>query len=119
MISSYLKSLSISDIILILFCLIIAFLIWRNFGAADQRVYIYKEDALWGDYPLSKDRIIEIDEHNSIEIKAGKARMLHSDCPDQRCVKQGFNNNMPIICLPNRVVLEFQRDQEERRLILQ
>lgn len=118
MISKFLKTLSISDFILILLSLIIALLIFRNNGNSDDRVYIYKDAALWGDFPLSKDRVLKIDEHNSIEIKAGKARMKYSDCPDKRCMKQGFSRNMPIICLPNRVVVEFQSHKEERRLIL-
>lgn len=116
-----LKKLSISDVVLILACLIIAYLMWQNYTAAndDEMLYIYKEDILWGEYPLSQDKIIEIDQHNTVQIQDGKARMLASDCRDKRCVKQGFNQNMPIICMPNRLVLEFVGRTKERRLILQ
>ncbi|MCB5252106.1 MAG: NusG domain II-containing protein [Candidatus Cloacimonadaceae bacterium] len=114
------KKLSISDAILILACLIVAYLLWRNFSAAtDEMLYIYKEDALWGEYELSHDTIIEIDQHNTVQIQDGKARMLSSDCPDKRCVRQGFNKSMPIICLPNRIVLEFEDREKQRKLILQ
>ncbi len=120
MTNKLLKKLSISDVILILACLVTAYLFWQNHRSADQeKLYIYKGDALWGEYPLSQDKTIEIDEHNIVQIQDGKARMLASDCPDKRCVKQGFNKNMPIICLPNRLVLEFEHRSKERRLILQ
>ena len=120
MTTNILKKLSISDVILILACLIIPVLLWRNYAATDdEMLYIYKEDALWGEYPLSRDIIIEIDQHNTVQIQDGKARILASDCPDKRCVKQGFNKSMPIICLPNRLVLEFEHRAKERRLILQ
>lgn len=120
MTTNFLKKLSISDVILILACLMVAYLLWRNHAAAnDEMLYIYKGDALWGEYDLSRDKIIKIDRHNTVQIQDGKARMLASDCPDKRCVKLGFNKSMPIICLPNRVVLEFEDREKQRRLILQ
>ncbi|MCB5262507.1 MAG: NusG domain II-containing protein [Candidatus Cloacimonetes bacterium] len=120
MTNKLLKKLSISDVILILACLIVAVLLWRNHAATDDKMlYIYKGDVLWGEYSLSQDLLIEIDQHNTVQISDGKARMLSSDCPDKRCVKQGFNQTMPIICLPNRLVLEFEHRAKEHRLILQ
>ncbi len=119
MISKYLRSLSISDLILILLCLFVAVVLFGDSEDSPSSLYIYKDDHLWGQFPLAEDRILEIDEHNSVQIKDGKARMLFSDCPDKRCVKQGFNSNMPIICLPNHLILEFTHGSDEHRLILQ
>ncbi|MCB5271109.1 MAG: NusG domain II-containing protein [Candidatus Cloacimonetes bacterium] len=120
MTTKLLKKLTISDVILILACLIVAGLLWRNHAAAEgEMLYIYKDGSLWGEYALAQDKVIEIDQHNTVQILDGKARILSSDCPDKRCVKQGFNKTMPIICLPNRLVLEFEHRSKERRLILQ
>lgn len=116
---SYLKSMSISDLILILLCLFASSYLWTRQEQKDAYLVVYKDDQIFGEYLLSEDIQLVIDEHNSIEIKDGKARISYSDCPDKRCVKQGFNNNMPIICLPNRLVLEFRRKDGDHRLILQ
>ncbi|HOH47263.1 MAG TPA: NusG domain II-containing protein, partial [Candidatus Cloacimonadota bacterium] len=71
------------------------------------------------EYPLNVDKVYVIDEHNSIEIKKKRVRMLDSDCPDKRCVKQGFTNSLPIICLPNRLVVEIRKHKQNKALILQ
>lgn len=84
----------------------------------DTDLHIYKNSELFGIYTLAKDTIIVIDIHNTVQIQDGKARMLSSDCHDKRCVKQGYCNNMPIICLPNRIELEFKRKSQRRKLII-
>jgi hypothetical protein len=119
LIKSFLQSISISDFILILLCLAVAFLLYPKGNSEQKVLFIYKDGHLYGSYNLSRDITLVIDEHNTVEIKRGKARISYSDCPDKRCVKQGFNNNMPIICLPNRLVLEFKRSASDHKLILQ
>lgn len=46
---------------------------------------------------------------NTVEIKDGKIRVSHAECPDKTCVKTGWLDSaaMPIVCLPNRLVIEF------------
>ena len=46
---------------------------------------------------------------NTIEIKDGKIRVSHAECPDKTCVGMGWLDSaaMPIVCLPNRLVIEF------------
>ncbi len=85
----------------------------------DSKVYIYKANQLFGIYSLEQDKIITIDVHNTVEIKNGKVRMKFADCPDKRCVKQGFTKSMPIICLPNKVSIEIKDNQNSQKLILQ
>jgi hypothetical protein len=62
--------------------------------------------------------VITIDQHNTIEIRDQKVRMLSADCPDKRCVKMGFVQNVPIICLPNQVMVEIKSGEHERKFIL-
>ncbi len=85
----------------------------------DSKVYIYKANQLFGIYSLEEDKMIVIDVHNTVEIKNGKVRMKFSDCPDKRCVKQGFTKSMPIICLPNQVSIEIKANQNDKKMILQ
>lgn len=121
MIFKYLRHLSISDLGLIILCLIGIVVSWQltRQEKDKQQVFIYKDNVLWGEYPLSRDRVIEIDEHNTIEIKDAKVRMLHADCPDKRCIKMGYVQSVPIICLPNQVLIEIKAKEDERKFILQ
>ena len=46
--------------------------------------------------------------HNVIQVEAGRICMLEADCPDQVCVNQGWisDSALPIVCLPNQVIIE-------------
>ena len=45
---------------------------------------------------------------NTIRVEKGRIRVEAADCPDQICVDQGFisDGTVPIVCLPNRLVIE-------------
>jgi len=112
--------ITLSDIILLIVLIVVVGVSFRSTSRfrKDEKVFIYKANVLWGQYELDRNQIIQIDEHNSIEIKDTKVRMLHADCPDKRCVKMGFVRNVPIICLPNQVLVEIRKSEQERRFIL-
>lgn len=65
-------------------------------------------------YALGQDQTIEIGTTNVLEIKDGKASMIHADCPDQLCVKQRSISKQgeSIICLPNRIIVEVEGADE-------
>ena len=45
---------------------------------------------------------------NIIEISGGRIRMKDADCPDHVCVNTGWlTANIPIVCLPNKLVIEY------------
>lgn len=46
---------------------------------------------------------------NTVEIKDGKIRVQSAECPDKTCVHMGWlkSSAMPIVCLPNHLVIEF------------
>lgn len=48
--------------------------------------------------------------HNTILVENGDISVIHSDCPDKLCVKQGkiSDNIFPIVCLPNKLVIEIK-----------
>lgn len=45
---------------------------------------------------------------NTIQVEPGRIRVLEAGCPDQVCVHQGYisDGTVPIVCLPNRLVIE-------------
>lgn len=49
---------------------------------------------------------------NTVEIKNHQIHMLSADCPDQTCVNMGWlrSSAMPIVCLPHKLVIEFEDD---------
>ena len=115
------ENLSMADVML--FVIIVIVVVMTSYGMVqkreNRRVYIIKENHYWADYPLSQDRTIEIDEHNTLQINNGKVRMLKADCPDKRCVKQGASDLLPIICLPNHLVVEIRSTNQKRTMIIQ
>ena len=52
---------------------------------------------------------------NLIEIENHQIRILDADCPDQTCVHMGWlsENGLPIVCLPNRLVIRFTQSSGE------
>ena len=50
---------------------------------------------------------------NVVTVKAGKIAVTAATCPDHHCVKRGFcDGGTAIVCLPNRLVIEFLTEQE-------
>ena len=42
---------------------------------------------------------------NVIEATRGRVRVSSASCPDNLCVSQGWSSNVPITCLPHRLVI--------------
>lgn len=112
--------ISLADIILIvvlaLVTIVSAFYFFRK--TDNSVVRVYKNNILIGDYPLGEDRDLVIDSHNRLRIQNHKVRMTMADCPDKRCVKQGPSDMFPIICLPNRVVVEIVNAKGKKQFLL-
>lgn len=67
-----------------------------------------------GVYSLAEDQTIEINGGtNLLQIKNGTVDMLEADCPDKLCVNQKAisKNGESIICLPNKVVVTIESDE--------
>lgn len=47
---------------------------------------------------------------NTISVEHGRICVLHSTCPDQVCVNQGWISNsvVPVVCLPNSLVIKIE-----------
>lgn len=50
---------------------------------------------------------------NTVEIKDHMIHVSDADCPDKICVNTGWiggdRKSVPIVCLPNRLVIEFEK----------
>ena len=70
-------------------------------GAAYERLSISEDAEL-------EIRLADGRHSNTLEIKDGKAAMIHADCPDGLCLKHGQIERAGeiIACLPNRVIIE-------------
>ena len=111
--------------ILILICVLIFFI--GIIGSAivlftpkKTNVNIKRDGRLLYSFDLSntEDSEIEIPYRNSsntVEIKDGKIRVKEAECPDKTCVNMGWlsSASMPIVCLPNHLVIEFADGYED------
>ena len=115
------SKLSLADIVLLISLTLfsVLFAMYGRDTSSNKLVRVYKDHRLVGEYSLNDDREIRIDAHNLIEIKDGKVSMKDADCPDKRCVKQGSSSYLPIICMPNHVVVEIVGAKDDPPLILQ
>ncbi len=106
-----------ADIILILVILLIVLLsfVYILNNKHYNKVEIYYENELFCECDLEKDQIIVVNEHNTIEIKNSKVRMKYSDCKNQQCVKMGWSDQYPIICVPNKINVKFKNDKTEKK----
>ena len=66
-----------------------------------------------GTVDLLVDQEFTIDGRNTITVQDGKIAVTWADCPDHYCMKRGYcSGGTDIVCLPNRLVIEFLGDQE-------
>lgn len=75
-----------------------------------------------GTYPLDKDTTLTFESEsggrNVVTIRDGMVFMEEASCPDQICVHHAPTNRTadPIVCLPNRLVVEVQAPYDESQL---
>ena len=51
--------------------------------------------------------------YNTVTVKDGKIAVTGASCPDHYCMARGFcNSGAQIVCLPNRLVIEFLGEAE-------
>lgn len=88
----------------------------------ENTVTITQDGKLLYTLDLNKEpnRTIEIEyegRKNIIEIKDGRIRMKSADCPDKVCVNSGWLDSLPIVCLPNKLVIESQSQNENDAVV--
>ncbi len=107
------------ELILVAAILAAALALWAGMallrGEEGGSIRITVDGEEYGTWPLSKDEVIEIGDTNVCEIKDGEATMIEADCPDHLCMYQGAvgESGGMIICLPNRVIIEAVRADDD------
>ncbi|MDP8221299.1 MAG: NusG domain II-containing protein [Candidatus Stygibacter frigidus] len=115
-----LKLLNSADKILIVFLLlfiIMGFYLQLS-GSQAKNIQVVINDKTFGRYQLTKDQLIKINEGTILEIKDGRFRLRESSCPHQICVKQGWSNGQPIICVPQRIVISVVKESGDKDIPL-
>lgn len=98
--------------------------IWVMHRPSSSMVEIVQNDIVLYCLDLSQaeDQILEIayeGRTNQIEIKDHQIHMLEAECPDKTCVHMGWlDSGLPIVCLPNHLVIQFREEGEIADAIL-
>ena len=102
--------------VVLAFCLGLSFFLLMP-GEAAAYAEIISDGKILHTVDLRIDRQIYISNgiggRNMIQIKDGKIGVTEANCPDHYCMHRGFcNGGTQIVCLPNRLVIEFVAEQE-------
>ena len=86
---------------------------WLFAGKDGKTAVVTLDGIILAEVDLSKVEVpytleAEGKHHNTIEFDRDRVRVSHADCPDQVCVDTGWieDGTVPIVCLPNRLVIE-------------
>ena len=99
---------------LLLICTVLSVVFLRP-GQAQQA-------EIWSDGKLIKTVLLSVDQEftvesadgfNTVTVRDGKIAVTAASCPDGYCMQRGFcQGGAQIVCLPNRLVIEFLAKQE-------
>lgn len=76
--------------------------------------YIYQENRLLKKIGLEKEqKVILLNGKMELEVKAGRIRVLKSDCPHHICMNTGWieYTGQSIMCVPNKMVIEIKSER--------
>lgn len=81
-------------------------------GAGNAQVQIYLDGQAYTTVPLDAQGIYEPLPGVQIEVAQGRARFVHSTCPDQSCIHMGWAQapGQVLVCLPTRVWVKIGGD---------
>lgn len=104
-----------SDIKLILIILIFSFLllIFMNDKKSNYAlVYYDNKEILKIDLTINDSYSVKgFNGEVIIEVNKGKLRVKKEDSPLHICSKQGFTDKGSIVCLPNKIVINFETEE--------
>ena len=110
----------LTAVCILIFVLGVAGCLFVVLSPARNTVNIVRDGEVLYSFDLTKteDTTFDIyykDSKNTIEIKDGKIRISAAECPDKICVKSGWlsSSAMPVVCLPNHLVIEFANNNSE------
>lgn len=88
--------------------------IWLLRGSPSQTAEIWSDGERIKTVDLSEPQTFRVeygDGYNLVEVADGKIFVSEASCPDQVCIAHGpAAGGAPIVCLPNRLVIQFTGD---------
>ncbi len=104
----------------VIFAVGVAGCLWILLSAPRNEAQIVQDGVVLYQFDLSKtgNQMIDIEYDgriNTIQIENGKIRIIEANCPDHTCVRMGWlkYGALPIVCLPNHLMIEFVNPVEE------
>lgn len=102
-------------LVIILISVSLCFLFFCKIIKKDNNyAYVYYENKIIKEIDLTKDDEYSVTGYNGdvlIEVKNGMIRVKKENSPLNICSKQGFVKDMPIICLPNKIVIKLGNNE--------
>lgn len=58
---------------------------------------------------------------NTVRVEKGRICIIKADCPDNTCVHQGYISDgvSPIVCLPNKITIKIEDDENDIDILSQ
>ena len=98
----------------LLVCLVLS--LYLTGGEEASRAKITSDGRLIRIVDLSVDQEFTVkteDGYNVVTVQGGKIAVTEASCPDHYCMVRGYcAGGAQIVCLPNRLVIEFLSEQE-------
>ena len=95
-------------------CLVLSFLIMGGEDASRAKITSDGRLVRVVDLHVDQSFTVETDGgYNVVTVKDGKIAVTEASCPDHYCMARGFcSGGTQIVCLPNRLVIEFLSEAE-------
>ena len=101
------------DLILILTLIFISSFMF-SFFKEEEYAKVYYDNKLILTIDLKKDNTYEVDGYNGkvkMRVKNNKLKVIEENSTYHICSKQSYTNKGTIVCLPNKIIIEFQSDK--------
>ena len=100
--------------VLLLLCLGLSVLTMGGSDASRARITSDGQLIRVVDLAVDQEFTVETEKgYNVVTVKDGKIAVTEASCPDHYCMARGFcSGGTQIVCLPNRLVIEFLADAE-------
>ncbi len=119
-ISDLRKIINKYDLMLIVVLTLLSVLFYiqlRSHNKSSVAIVQYKGNIV-ATLPLSKNTVFKIDDGIIAEVKDGRIRLIESTCKNQFCVKQGWTNSFPIVCVPNELMITIENKKKNEKDII-
>lgn len=95
------------DFALVLSLLAVIVILLFPRGTSSHVAEIYFDGNLIRTMNLKEDQQVYLDVGMLVKVEGGRISVVDSDCPEKLCVSQGAIDkpNIPIVCVPNKIII--------------